>query len=255
MVSATTIRVGDGSRSVEISFGVKSGQYTLNSRTVDFATMTAAEITEKISSALPKVATSLWLSKAYAGEETFIYLSKAVHAMLASKSDDVICEHAQKVVEICGGDLPMTGAIGLLNAQTAYVGVRLDKSASISQLQDAAEKVRDAAEHYGAFVNLSAGLIHTAYERSSESCEITIKEKKINARIALLACEEQAKINQKEVDKTVAQMGIESSGFTAAQLQTLDRELADVNFSQTKHLRAPMAPASSDQSPEAATQK
>jgi hypothetical protein len=239
MVSATTIRVGDGPRSVEISFGAKSGQYTLNSRTIDFATMTAAEITEKISSALPRVAAASFLmNNAYAAEETFIYLNKAVHAMLASTSDKKVCEDTQTVVDICEGTATMTGADALAKAQSNYAALLAKGSVGIEELKGAAVKVEEAADRASSFLDLSAGLVKHAYGKTPDLCEVTVKDKKAKAQEVLSKCQGQFEQKQNEINEALKAMSSsQDSAVSTALVEKVTEQLNDINFAMTKHSR------------------
>lgn len=246
LVSPAVVRVGDGPRSVEISFGEKYGQFALNGRTIDFAAMNSKEIADKISAALPKVgAASLFMNSAHAATDTFIYLKRAVHAMLAAKSDEEVCENAQKVVDICSGTATMTGTDGLIKAQDKFSKLLQNASHSPEQLNEAAAEVEEEAERANTFLDLSAGLFLNAYGRSPDNCEVKVREedkekgslteKKTKASGVLSECKDKFAKKQDENNKAVAALNLKLDNTKATELVARATEsLNNINFSMTK---------------------
>jgi hypothetical protein len=211
-VDNTTIRVGDGPRSVEIKRGARPGSFSMNGKSFDYGTMTQEQVRKKIGAALPRVGrTSLFMNVAYAGmefEEVVQDLSDAIGLIGAAKTDKERCDIYQKMIWLCEED-----AMDKPNTEMVIAAVKnYTEQKTPADQKVAAKKAFAAVENFNNLIEQARDLVSDAHKLQS-TCWVRYMGSSYQSEDASHSCtgglanfktEFDQKVNQMVLDDAIA---------------------------------------------------
>lgn len=164
-VNASTIRVGDGQRSVEITRDSESA-FTMNGKVIDLSKTTTSEIRKKITAALPKVAALSWFFNVAHAEDlennVFVELNRAVYVLLAQTTDKEVCKASQRIVDLCNEGKNMPGTENVISSLQDYAS----KKDPLAQ-GHAAKKALSSLQNFTEILERTKDLISSAYHHAA----------------------------------------------------------------------------------------
>jgi hypothetical protein len=209
LVNAKTLRVGDGSRSFEITRGNIMGEFSINGKKIDFAKLTPEEIQNRVSDAIPKLSASFFMNHAEAADAPLSPLAAAVSTMLSKTTDDETCVATQAVIDSCQGDKDASLAMTAMNISSATSD--FTQAREISQKVEAAQKMMKAKQAFDAIAMASGVYIKMAYTSVPVMCVVEVKGQKMPAKGALLDCDDQIQKVSAVMDKFIEEFKIKDT--------------------------------------------
>lgn len=201
-VDNTTIRVGDGPRTVEIKRGARPGSFSMNGKIFDFGKQKGPEIRDAIGAALPRVArTSIFINAAYAEErgDVVVELRDAVNLITAEASNEDQCKAAQQIADLCldpGSLVP--GGENLASAMKNYFG-----QTTSSGHANAAKKAISAVDTFRNRIVESRELISQGHDLQREGCHVDYDKMRLQTEDAFHLCNGHLENFLVDFDKTV----------------------------------------------------